>query len=225
MARPGHEGGGLTAAWRTKIDVTVVIAFLALGLSGLSFYRSYIYSKQQLEMTVTEVSYVTNLGELYMTVAFSNGGTRDAALLRIEPAIWGHRAKEEAQWIPLAGQVSSELPLTTPKMPAVVKAGGVEVVALSARLNAAEAEEPLVSSGGAAYLGIRVATMNSDGNLYLVQHPVARLSIDQDGRILSAEPAIHRSLSGFSDLDGAPPGDLLQANKKTPFVWADQHYR
>jgi len=33
-------------------------------------------------------------------------------------------------------------------------------------------------SQGAAFVGIRVATMNSDGNLYLLHHPVARLLVD-----------------------------------------------
>ena len=30
------------------------------------------------------------------------------------------------------------------------------------------------------------------------------------------------SLGGFANLEGAPPGDQLQENEKTPFVWADQ---
>ena len=71
-----------------------VLAVCALGVSGLSFYRSYIYTKQQLDITVTEVSYITNQGELYMTVAFANGGNRDAALLRVEPALWAHRTRK-----------------------------------------------------------------------------------------------------------------------------------
>jgi hypothetical protein len=66
--------------------------------------------------------------------------------------------------------------------------------------------------------------MNSDGNLYLLEHPVARLLIDRQGRIHGAEPAIHQTLSGFTDLQSAPPGDQLQSNKKTPFVWADEHF-
>jgi hypothetical protein len=90
-------------------------------------------------------------------------------------------------------------------------------------LDPTDAEQALVASEGATFLGIRVATMNSDGNLYLVQHPVAKLVIDKRGRIKSAEPAIHRSLSGFVNLDGAPPGDMLKSNEKTPFVWADEH--
>ena len=91
----GHEStkhGEVTARWRTRMDLTAIVAASALALSGLSFYRSYIYTKQQLDVTVTDVSYVTNQGELYMTVAFSNGGNRDAALLRVEPALWGTAA-------------------------------------------------------------------------------------------------------------------------------------
>jgi hypothetical protein len=60
----------LTAGWRARIDLTAIMAILALVLSGLNFYRSYSYTKQQLDVTVTEVSYVTNEGGLYMTVAF-----------------------------------------------------------------------------------------------------------------------------------------------------------
>jgi hypothetical protein len=224
MARESDDRDGLTASWRARVDMTAVMAILALGLSGLSFYRTYIYTKQVLDITVTEVSYVTNQGELYMTVAFSNGGNRDAALLRVEPALWGHRGKQAPEWIPLVEKVHPDMPLTGPKMPTIVKAGGVEVVTLSAKLSPADAEGAVMSSRGAAFFGIRVATMNSDGNLFLVQHPVAKLSIDPQGRIHGAEPAIHRSLSGFFDLDAAPPGDLLQSNKKTPFVWADEHY-
>jgi len=66
-----------SARWRTGMELTTIVAIGALGLSGLSFYRSYVYEKQQLDITVTEVSYVTNQGELYMTVAFANGGNRD----------------------------------------------------------------------------------------------------------------------------------------------------
>jgi hypothetical protein len=213
----------LSAGWRAGMELTTIVALCALGLSGLSFYRSYIYTKQQLDITVTDVSYVTNQGELYMTVAFANGGNRDAALLRVEPTLWGHRSKTGAAWIPLIERVHPNIPVTVPKTPTVVRAGGVELVTLSARLDPLEAEQAEASSHGAAFVGIRVATMNSDGNLFLVHHPVARLLIDPQGRIRGAEPAIHRSLSGFVDLDGAPPGDTLQSNRKTPFVWADEH--
>jgi hypothetical protein len=208
---------------RTRIEISGVIAIVALSISAASFYRTYIYTKQALDVTVTDVSYVTNEGGLYITVAFANGGNRDAALLRVEPALWGRRDKGQPEWIPIAGKVDPDIPLADPKMPAVVKAGGVELVKLSAKLDPADAEQARLSSEGAAFLGIRVATMNADGNLYLVQHPVAKLVIDKRGRISSAEPTIHRSLSGFVDIDGAPPGDLMQSNKKTPFVWADEH--
>jgi hypothetical protein len=103
-----------------------------------------------------------------------------------------------------------------------VRAGGVEMVALSARLDPEVAEQAVAASQGGAFVGIRVATMNADGNLFLVHHPVARLTLDARGHIRGAEPAIHRSLSGFVDIAGPPPGDQLQSNKKTPFVWADE---
>ena len=200
------------------------MAVIALAISGLSFYRSYIYTKQDLEVTVTEVSYVTNQGELYITIAFSNGGNRDAAVLRVEPALWTADGKRQAMWVPLVDKVHPNIPVTVPKTPLIVKAGGVEVVALSATLDAAAAERSAPGSQAGSFLGIRVATMNSDGNLYLLEHAVARLAHDREGRIQGAEPAIHQTLSGFKDLQVAPPGDMLKSNKKTPFVWADPHF-
>ncbi len=213
----------LTAGWRTRLEITTVVTVCALVLSALSFYRSYFYVNQNLEVTVTEVSYVTNQGGLYMTVAFSNSGNRDGALLRVEPALWGRQPdKKTAEWIPLVGKIDPNIPVTVPKMPTVVKAGGVEMVTLSAQLDPADAERGAAASQGGAFVGIRVATMNSDGNLFLLEHAVARLVIDAQGRIHGAEPAIHQSLRGFADIEGAPPGDQLQSNKKTPFVWADE---
>lgn len=225
MAEERDKREESSAGSRARMEMTTILAVCALGVSGLSFYRSYIYTKQQLDITVTEVSYVTNQGELYMTVAFANGGNRDAALLRVEPALWAQRSKKDAEWIPLIEKVDPNIPVTAPKTPTVIRAGGMEMVTLSARLDPLQAEQALATAAagqGGAFVGIRVATMNSDGNLYLLHHPVARLLIDATGRIRGAEPAIHQSLSGFSDLDGAPPGDRLQSNKKTPFVWADQ---
>ena len=208
---------------RARIEPSTVLALMALAISGLGFYRSYIYTKQDLQVTVTEVSYVTNLGELYMSIAFSNGGNRDAAVLRVEPALWNADHKPQAAWVPLIDRVHPNIPVTAPKTPLIVKAGGVEVVTLSAMLNAAAAEHSFLASQSGTFLGIRVATMNSDGNLYLLEHAVARLTLDREGHIQGAEPAIHKTLSGFEDLQVAPPGDMLQSNKKTPFVWADQH--
>src|SRR5436190_19452394 len=116
------------ARWRAGFELTTVVAVGALVLSAISFYRSYIYTKQQLDITVTEVSYVTNQGELYMTVAFANGGNRDAALLRVEPALWGRRAAgTDAEWIPLIEKVHRDIAVTVPKTPTVVRAGGVEL--------------------------------------------------------------------------------------------------
>jgi hypothetical protein len=205
-------------------DSSTIMALFALAISSLGFYRSYIYTKQDLEITVTEVSYVTNQGELYMSIAFSNGGNRDAAVLRIEPTLWRADGKSEAAWIPLVDKVHPNIPLTAPKTPIIVKGGGVEVATLSAVLPPSDAERSSVPANGGAFVGIRVATMNSDGNLYRLEHAVARLAIDPDGHIQAAEPAIHKTLSGFDDSKVAPPGDMLQANKKTPFVWADRHY-
>jgi hypothetical protein len=210
-------------ALRAKMDLTTFMALIAVAISGLSFYRSFIYKSQDLEITVTEVSYMTNQGGLYMSIAFSNGGNRDAAVLRVEPALWNAERKPEPAWTPLIDRVHPNIPVTSPKTPLVVKAGGVEVVTLSAVLNPENAERSVITAQGGVFLGIRVATMNSDGNLYLLEHAVARLTVDPQGRIQSAEPAIHQTLSGFEDSHVAPPGDQLQQNKKTPFVWADQH--
>jgi hypothetical protein len=207
-----------------KSDLAAIGALIAMALSAASFYWSYIYTKQQLDVTVTSVSYNTNQGEVYMTVAFSNGGNRDAALLRVEPALWSMRnGATKAEWRPLDTKVGHDVPLSDPKVPAIVKAGGVEVIRLSAKLAANAAERASVASEGGAFLGIVVATMDSDGKLYLLQNPVARLAVDASGRIQGAEPTIHQSLGGFSNLAGVPPGDQRTDNAKTPFVWADEH--
>ena len=207
------------------MDFTPSASLIALVLSLLSFYRSYFYVSQQLDVTVTEVSYGTNRGELYMTVAFSNAGNRDAAILRVEPALWAKGSGNAFEWKALYEQVAPELPVVSPRTPMVVKSGGVEVMSLSTLLSATEAETALVKESGGAFIGVRVATMNSDGNLYLIEHPVARLMMDEKNRILSANPTIDRSLLGFSDLKVIPPGNTVTANKKTPFVWAEEHYR
>ena len=209
---------------RIKDELGWMLALAAFMLSGLSFYVSYVYKNQDLEVQVTSVSYNTNQGEVYMTVAFSNGGNRDAALLRVDPALWSVKPGEKkSEWTPLDTRVGKDVPLADPKVPTIVKAGGVEVVRLSARLTAEAAERATVASQGGAFLGVVIATMNSDGNLYLLQHAVARLDVDGTGRIRAAEATIHRSLSGFSNFDGPPPGDQLQKNEKTPFGWADEH--
>jgi len=210
--------------WSALADVSSLMALIALAISGLSFYRSYIYTKQDLEITVTEVEYMTSQGEVYMTIAFANGGNRDAAVLRVEPALWDSQHKPQGAWTPLVDKVHPDIPVASPKTPLVVKQGGVEVITLSAKLDPNDAERLSLTSQGGAFLGIRVATMNSDGNLYLLEHAVAKLTLDQTGHITGADPAIHQTLSGFADVQGAPPGDMLQSNKKTPFVWAGQHW-
>src|SRR6476660_4605363 len=88
-------------SWRNWMDIGQTATIVALALSLFSFYRSYVYVNQKLDLTVTEVSYGTNTGELYITVAFSNGGNRDAAVLRIEPALWSNASNGKAEWKPL----------------------------------------------------------------------------------------------------------------------------
>ncbi|HZP47151.1 MAG TPA: hypothetical protein VFB07_01355 [Vicinamibacterales bacterium] len=207
--------------WLPRIDFGTLMAVMALAISGLSFHRSYLYTKQDLQITVSEVSYMTNQGGVYMTIAFSNGGNRDAAILRVEPALW-EKSGSQPSWRALGDKVHPDIPVTVPKTPFVVKAGGVEVATLSATLRPGDAEQSALSADGGAFLGIRVETMNSDGNLYRLEHAVARLTLDKTGRIKSAEAAIHQTLPGFEDVRVAPPGDRLQSNKQTPFVWADQ---
>jgi len=207
-----------------KNDIAAIGALVALLLSAISFYWSYFYTKHDLEVTVTEVSYATNRGEMYMTVAFSNDGNRDAVLLRVDPALWAVRknGSKKAEWSALDTQVAKDVPLTDPKVPLTVKAGGVEVVRLAAKLTADDAESATVASHEGAFLGIVVASMKSDGKLYLLQHPVARLTLDSTGHIRGAVATIHRTLFGFANDEKGPPGDETQENDKTPFVWADQ---
>jgi hypothetical protein len=123
MAEESEKAAAPGTRSRATTELTTIVALLALGLSGLGFYRSYIYEKQALDITVTEVSYVTNQGELYMTVAFANGGNRDAAVLRVEPALWGRRDDKDAEWIPLTQKVHPDIPVTVPKTPTVGRAG------------------------------------------------------------------------------------------------------
>src|SRR3954462_8635488 len=115
--------------WRRMMEFTPSASIIALTLSVLSFYRSYFYINQQLDVTVTEVSYGTNRGELYMTIAFSNGGNRDAAILRLEGGVWGRRPRSaKPGGVPIAKPVAPTIPLVAPHVPMVVKSGGVEVV-------------------------------------------------------------------------------------------------
>src|SRR4051795_5560533 len=107
---------------RNWMDIGQSATIIALALSLFSFYRSYVYVNQKLDLTVTEVSYGTNTGELYITVAFSNGGNRDAAVLRIEPALWARGVDKKPQWVAVVRPVSADLPVVSPRVPMVVKA-------------------------------------------------------------------------------------------------------
>src|SRR4051812_30560091 len=103
-----------TRTWVPHIELGTVLAVAALLVSGLSFYRSYLYTKQDLQITVTEVSYVTNQGGLYITIAFSNGGNRDAAVLRVEPALWTALESAKPGWRAVLARVHPDIPLTVP---------------------------------------------------------------------------------------------------------------
>src|SRR3954451_15770114 len=100
-----------TRTWVPHIELGTVLAVAALLVSGLSFYRGYLYTKQDLEITVTEVSYVTNQGGVYITIAFSNGGNRDAAVLRVEPALWSGIDGPKPGWRAVLDKVHPDIPL------------------------------------------------------------------------------------------------------------------
>src|SRR6476620_7793723 len=121
MTGTEQESPRRTLDWRKWVDFGQSATIIALALSLFSFYRSYVYVNQKLDVTVTEVSYGTNTGELYMTVAFSNGGNRDAAVLRLESALWAHGSGGQAQWVPIMTPVAPDLPVVTPHVPLVVK--------------------------------------------------------------------------------------------------------
>ena len=76
--------------WRElKDELGWMLALAAFTLSGLSFYVSYVYKSQELDIQVTSVSFNTNQGELYMTVAFSNGNTTIIFHYNTTPVVQG----------------------------------------------------------------------------------------------------------------------------------------
>lgn len=211
-------------AIRDWLNLTAIATLVALALSLYNFYRSYLYVSEDLDVTVTEVSYMTNKQELYIVIAFANPGNRDAAVLRVEPLLW--KAQESSEgWAALTDRVT-DVPLTAPRTPLIVRAGGVEVVTLSTKLDPVEAEGFQHHALAGTYLGVRLATMNASGSLFEIQHAVARLKIDGAGLINGAEPAVHASLPAFSTIDVPPPGDNPDPARprQTPAVWADQHW-
>lgn len=218
------KGAYLRSQLSDWLNLTAIATFVALALSLYNFYRSYLYVSEELEVTVTELSYVTNKSELYMVLAFSNPGNRDAAVLRVEPLLWASRESKSPTWEALVEKVS-EIPLTAPRTPMVVRAGGVEVVTLSAQLDPKRAEQMSVSGLGGSFVGVRLSTMNASGSLYQVEHSVALLKTGPEGNIVEGEPTLHRTLAGFSDTQGPPPGEVREATKQTPFVWAEEHWR
>src|SRR5262245_6832777 len=163
---------------RTPIDSAKLLSLCAILLSAFSSYRTFFFVKHDLQVIASEVSYDTDHSGLYMKVAFSNAGNRDAAALRAEPTLWkdAGSANGGEQWMPLSDPVDSHIPVTLPMTPFTVKAGGVEVVMLSVTLDPSIAEAAAID--GATFLGIRVNTMASTGDLYHVEHPVTRLKLD-----------------------------------------------
>ena len=76
--------------------------------------------------------------------------------------------RSKPEWVSIVQRIGPNVPLTEPKVPAIVKAGGVEIVTVSAKLNAEQAEAATVAAHGGAFLGLVVATMKTDGKLYLL---------------------------------------------------------
>lgn len=134
-AAKSNARSAFTARLQDWLNLTAVATLVALALSLYNFYRSYLYVHQQLDVTVTEVSYSTNLGELYLIVALSNPGNRDAAVLRVEPALWVTTKDGKSEFEALSTRVSPDIPVTEPRTPTVVRAGGVELVRLSTLLD------------------------------------------------------------------------------------------
>lgn len=213
--------------WRDLFDLKTVMAVISFGMSAVAFYRSNLYVKDDLELSVNEISYQTNAAGLYMTMSLANLGNRDAQVLRVRPLLWAQQGNHEG-WRPLNDPVDTAIRPNRPEPPFTVRAASFEGVRLSAALDPAEAEhhvEPIDPSFEAIYLGIEIAAVDGGGATSMVQIPVTRLQLDREGRILAAQPTIHRTLNVLQDIAGVPPGDQLIVNKHTPFVWADQHYR
>src|SRR3954462_5633482 len=98
-----------TRTWVPHIELGTVLAVAALLVSGLSFYQGHLYTKQDLEITVIVVSYVTNQGGVYITIAFSTGGNRDTSVLRVEPLFWTAETMPQAAWKALLDKVHPEI--------------------------------------------------------------------------------------------------------------------
>src|SRR5262245_24240812 len=138
---------------RAQLDFARVLSLCAILLSAFSSYRTFLFVKHDLQIIASEVSYNTDHSGLYMKVAFSNAGNRDAAVLRAEPTLWTRDARSAngvEEWMPLSDPVDSRIPVTLPMTPFTVKAGGVEVVTLSVTLAPSSAEA--ASIHGATFL-------------------------------------------------------------------------
>ena len=148
-----------------------MIAIMALTLVGRQLLSEAAFARSSSSTSRSpEVSsqHERPAWTLHDAVAFSNGGNRDAALLRIEPALWGRRDTPNLRWVPIVGRVHADIPPTDPKVPTIIKA--VEASRSSrwrrrSSCAASDVEEPWHCHSGSAFLGIRVATMNSGSEI------------------------------------------------------------
>jgi hypothetical protein len=206
---------GRIANW---LNLTAVATVVALLLSVFNFYFSYLYVSNRLAVTSTEAGYDWN--GLYMTVVVSNGGNRDAAILRIEPALWspGETACDK-RWQRLETQVHPEVPIVSPKTPMVLKAGGVAVLELSALLPFPDVERMRLEAEQGTFVGIRVVAVSSDGRRYQLERPVVRL----DTRASSAAATIPGTVDAFAISCEGPPGTPPPSADEGPYVWLQGH--
>jgi hypothetical protein len=112
-----------------------------------------------------------------------------------------------------------------PRTPLVVKSGGVEVLRLSTLLNAADVEKTGASTQGRRLP--RRAGCDHELRRQPVPAGASRGSSGSGRRRAHPEGGPgHSSLAvRILDVYLAPPGDSVTANKQTPFVWAEEHYR
>src|SRR5262249_14007923 len=78
----------------TRANWPSVVSFVAVGLSLLSFYRTFLYVHHDLQMRVLDMSAADN-GEVILRVAVVNAGNRDAAVLAGQVVLWQDAITEE----------------------------------------------------------------------------------------------------------------------------------
>ena len=214
----GNTVVGLLARIARWLNLTAVATLVALLLSVFNFYISYLYVSNRLAVTSTDAGYDWN--GLYMTVVVSNGGNRDAAILRIEPALWSPGERScDTRWQRLEAQVHPEIHIVSPKTPMVLKAGGVAVLELSALLPFRDVERMRLEAEQGTFVGIRVVAVSSDGRRYQLERPVARL----DTRTSNVSAAIAGTVDAFAISCQEPPGTPPPSADAGPYVWFQGH--